>query len=143
MQTFLPFNSFQLSARCLDPKRLGKQRVEAQQILNALETRNRWSNHPAVLMWKGYEEALILYRNSMILEWIHQGYNNNMELIKINRENLKLPPWIGIWEFHFSHKMNLLRKDYNYYIEYFPGNWTEEDLDTPYWWPTYHDTFKQ
>jgi Pyrimidine dimer DNA glycosylase len=36
MQTFLPFPSFEESARVLDNKRLGKQRVETMQILKAL-----------------------------------------------------------------------------------------------------------
>jgi len=33
MQTFLPFPDFAESAKCLDNRRLGKQRVEAKQIL--------------------------------------------------------------------------------------------------------------
>lgn len=36
MQTFLPYADFAESAQCLDNKRLGKQRVECLQILNAL-----------------------------------------------------------------------------------------------------------
>ena len=58
MQTFLPYTDFIKSAKCLDYKRLGKQRVEAKQILNILlgeTTKAGWTNHPAVLMWSGYE----------------------------------------------------------------------------------------
>lgn len=36
MQTFLPYADFSMSAKCLDYRRLGKQRVEAMQILNAI-----------------------------------------------------------------------------------------------------------
>jgi hypothetical protein len=36
MQTFMPYSDFEKTARCLDNKRLGKQRVEAWQILNTL-----------------------------------------------------------------------------------------------------------
>ena len=36
MQTFLPYPSFEQSARVLDNRRLGKQRVECLQILQAL-----------------------------------------------------------------------------------------------------------
>lgn len=36
MQTFLPYSSFTESAKVLDNKRLGKQRVEAYQILKTL-----------------------------------------------------------------------------------------------------------
>ena len=37
MQTFLPHKIFHISAEMLDYRRLGKQRVEAKQILNALD----------------------------------------------------------------------------------------------------------
>ena len=37
MQTFLPYPDFKKSASCLDYKRLGKQRVEGLQILNAIQ----------------------------------------------------------------------------------------------------------
>lgn len=36
MQTFMPYNSFEESAHALDQRRLGKQRVENYQILQAL-----------------------------------------------------------------------------------------------------------
>ena len=36
MQTFLPFPDFHESAACLDMRRLGKQRVEAMQILRTI-----------------------------------------------------------------------------------------------------------
>ena len=36
MQTFLPYASFEESAKVLDRQRLGKQRVECLQIFNAL-----------------------------------------------------------------------------------------------------------
>jgi len=54
MQTFLPQISFKESAECLDNRRLGKQRVEAMQIMKALLLPEYgWKNHPAVKMWKG------------------------------------------------------------------------------------------
>ena len=36
MQTFLPYESFEESASVLDWRRLGKQRVEGMQIINAI-----------------------------------------------------------------------------------------------------------
>ena len=49
MQTFLPYKSFKQSLQSLDYRRLGKQRVEAFQILNVLLGRTEtkgWSlNH--------------------------------------------------------------------------------------------------
>ena len=82
MQTFLPYSSFIRSARTLDYKRLGKQRVEAKQILNALDpdyNGKGWVTHPATQMWAGYEDALKLYANEMITEWKKRGYNNTMQ----------------------------------------------------------------
>jgi hypothetical protein len=59
LQTFLPYLDFVACARVLDSRRLGKQRVEALQILRALLVPEYgWRHHPAVLMWKGYPEAL-------------------------------------------------------------------------------------
>ena len=141
MQTFLPYRSFEESARCLDYKRLGKQRVEAKQILNALDPNydgKGWVNHPATLMWKGYEDCLKRYSNAMIKEWVKRGYNNTMEIYDTPND-FKLPPWLGRIELHKSHRMNLLRKDYNFYADYFPeeSKLTTFEIEAfPYWWPT-------
>jgi len=55
MQTFLPYVNFAESAKCLDYRRLGKQRVEAKQILDVLNGKTTaWQNHPCVKAWKGY-----------------------------------------------------------------------------------------
>ena len=88
MQTFLPYKSFNESFKVLDYRRLGKQRVEAMQILNVLLGRTKtkgWVNHPATKMWKGYENALKQYLNECIEHWINRGYNNNMKkkLLKV------------------------------------------------------------
>ena len=62
MLTFLPYADFGLSARCLDRKRLGRQRVECLQILRTLRgVSTGWRNHPAVKMWQGCENTLALY----------------------------------------------------------------------------------
>ena len=53
MQTFLPYESFEESASVLDWRRLGKQRVEGMQIINAINNPKKqgWQNHPATIMW--------------------------------------------------------------------------------------------
>lgn len=62
MQTFLPHASFWRTARELDDKRLGKQRVEALQVLYALKGLSPgWGNHPITRMWRGYEYGLAMY----------------------------------------------------------------------------------
>lgn len=129
MQTFLPYPDFARSARCLDWRRLGKQRVEAMQIYNTLTVGSRWRNHPAVLMWRGFENALQAYKNACIKEWIRRGYNNNMELAEVG--TFELPSWFGLEVFHASHRSNLLRKDSGWYSQF---EWSESD-DLEYYWP--------
>ena len=131
MQTFLPVPDFKESAKILDYRRLGKQRVEARQILNALQGKSKgWVNHPATRMWKGYESALEQYLREMILEWLDRGYNNSME-IPLKRSPIIYPKWFGDENFHASHRSNLLRKNFDYYSEF---NWIE-GCDLPYIWP--------
>ncbi|MFL6108162.1 MAG: pyrimidine dimer DNA glycosylase/endonuclease V [Marmoricola sp.] len=50
MQTFLPYADFEKSARALDTKRLGKQRVETIQVVRALTWEGYgWRSPPAVV----------------------------------------------------------------------------------------------
>lgn len=121
MQTFLPYASFEKTAKCLDYRRLGKQRVEAMQILNILENKTDkpgWRNHPAVLMWKGYENALRHYFNVISTEWVNRGYKHNIGFYTVTTPII-MPPWIGNLKFHETHQSNLVRKKPEYYIEYF------------------------
>lgn len=133
MQTFLPYPDFIQSVKVLDYRRLGKQRVETFQVLNVLLERTStkgWRNHPVTRMWAGYEEALKLYQNFTILEWIDRGYNNNMKFEQVDHKSVLFPSWFGNDAFHRSHRSNLLRKDYEYYSEYF-----DEPSDLEYYWP--------
>jgi len=135
MQTFLPYKGFRLSAQTLDYRRLGKQRVEAYQILNVLlgrTTTTGWINHPITHMWVGYENALKLYFNICVDEWIKRGYNNNMLLEEITGD-VVYPHWLGNDLIHSSHRANLLRKDYEYYSKYM---WTEDSSNPYYWYDT-------
>ena len=62
VNTFLPYDDFYDSAKVLDMKRLGKQRVEAMQLVNAnLGLTVGWRNHPCAVMWRGHEDALAMY----------------------------------------------------------------------------------
>jgi len=130
MQTFLPYPSFVDCAACLDNKRLGKQRVEAKQIHNVLTGQSKgWGGHPAVLMWQGYEQALLFYYDRIVHEWIRRGFVNNMPLYGVEFE--KAPPWLGFAPLHASHRSNLLRKDPIHYMIF---GWEEPD-NLPYFWP--------
>lgn len=131
MQTFLPLPGFANSAAVLDYRRLGKMRVESLQILNTLKGLSKgWTNHPAVKMWRGYENALTLLHNSYICEWVARGYKNNMPL-RVVTYPLHAPPFTTDPEFHRSHQSNLIRKDPVFYGPKFPG--VPDNL--PYIWP--------
>jgi hypothetical protein len=128
MQTFLPYSDFEKSAKCLDYRRLGKQRVEAMQLVKALTDENYgWQNHPITNMWRGYVEALKLYHNIMIYEWQLRGYNNTM-LKYATIQNPPMPEWLGSEEFHESHRRKLLWKNPEWYNQF---DWGEVPLEEP------------
>lgn len=122
MQTFLPYPDIIKSIRCLDNKRLGKQRVEAYTILRTLSGLNSgWINHPAVKMWKGYETFLELYYGFCVLLWKDKGFKNNMIICDHSLNDFikcKKPSWFGNKDFHDSHKSNLLRKFPEHYKQF-------------------------
>lgn len=140
MQTFLPYESFLKSARCLDNKRLGKQRVEAWQILNTLLGKSEgWKNHPAVKQWEGSEHWLCLYGAVCCYEWTTRGFSDSLQdKFCLNAgllfSNDTYPSWLGNEEYHASHRSNLLRKDPEWYGQF---GWVEAD-NLPYYWPSKH-----
>ena len=138
MQTFLPFVDFKDSALVLDRARLGKQRLEAKQIIMTLEGTlpgRGWKHHPAVKMWTGYTEVLALYGIVMCMEWRRRGYVDNLLsffAVRSPRQDFAAPWWIGYEPFHLSHQSNLVRKLPSHYRRVFPD--VADDL--PYFWPT-------
>lgn len=143
MQTFLPYPDFRKSLECLDNKRLGKQRVEAMQLIKALEKGSgAWFNHPATQQWKDNVGALMVYHDMSIHVWKERGFKNTMSLYFGSAKSSKeldcgtmtspTPSWFGDPDFHSSHRSNLLRKDPEHYGKF---GWTEPH-DLPYVWPT-------
>lgn len=135
MQTFLPYASFVQSARVLDNQRLGKQRVECLQLLNALTGKSSgWINHPAAKMWRGWEYNLMLYGEAICTEWKNRGFKDTC-LEKLGcfgiEKTTNSPPWLGDLDLHASHRSNLLRKNPTHYGQF---GWNEPD-DLPYVWP--------
>lgn len=129
MQTFLPYPDFKQSLQALDYRRLGKQRVEAYQIIRTLKYGGGYRRHPAVKMWRRHINALKLYYNLSLEEWIKRGYKNRMERMTISGR-VVYPAWFGNNQFHAAHRSNLLRKDKNFYGRF---GW-KETPDLPYIW---------
>jgi hypothetical protein len=143
VQTFLPYPDFTRSARVLDRKRLGKQRVETLQVLRAATVPGYgWYRHPATAMWSGYVPALVAYGRAMVDEWTARGGadSTGWQIREFAPEAwdrypddgvAQPPPWLGDDALHRSHRSNLLRKDEGLYREAFP----EDPADLDYVWP--------
>ena len=138
VQTFLPYADFVASASALDQRRLGKQRVEALQVLRGLTVPGYgWRHHPAVRMWAGYEEALVRYGLEVCGVWTAAGradtcaatmtadfaarrpaarVRDQAELASAG----ELPNWLGREDFHRSHRSALVTKAPEFYQELFP-----------------------
>ena len=109
--TFLVVADFILNAKYLDNNRLGKQRIEATQILDALRTRNGgWANHVCTLSWMGYEKALMYYINCIVAEWVERGFDNTIPTHEISGTVL-MPWWVDWNRLHQSHRAMLVRKN--------------------------------
>ena len=91
MQTFLPE-----SARILDYRRLGKQRVEAIRAIEGIVAKRGWTNHPA--MWLKYPDALALYGRVMCTEWIRR-FDQRLPPAWLKKRrtarSIELPWWLG------------------------------------------------
>ncbi len=150
MQTFLAYPDFAQSAEVLDTVRLGKQRVEALQILRALTVSGYgWQHHPAVAMWAGYEPALACYGLTMCRVWTELGRPDTCaatlradfahalpaatisDQAQLSGEG-ELPPWLGSRDFHRAHQSALVRKNPDHYRRWFP----DVPSDLPYVWPS-------
>jgi hypothetical protein len=146
MQTFItrydpnPIVAFHVTAAQLDWRRLGKQRVEAYQIIRALTGEsNGWINHPCTKMWRGHLRLLGAYLDTMIDEWERRGYVNTMRRHYTGLDTYPeqwwmmnqhmLPKWYTP-EFVHRHQSNLIRKDPTHYGYMFPN--VPDDL--PYLW---------
>jgi hypothetical protein len=133
LQTFLPYADFLMSAKVLDPKRLGNQCYRETVTL----IRGKWPNHPASKMWRGYEFALARYGMALALELQLRGSPSGSKWfdwfadVLLELPDTGPPPWLGNEHFHASHRSNLLRKDPEWYGKF---GWKEPN-NLPYVWP--------
>jgi hypothetical protein len=138
MQTFLThYNenielAFRRTASDLDWQRLGKQRVEAYQILRAIMGFSKgWTNHPCTKMWRDNYVLLELYHDVMIDEWVTRGYRNTMKKYYGHWKQWPAAPEWFTPELVVSHQSNLIRKKPEHYLPLWPN--VPDDL--PYLWP--------
>ena len=142
MQTFLPYSDYAKSAKVLDNRRLGKQRVETLQIMKAiLQPDYGWQNHPAVKMWRNHAVALLEYQVAICNEWTSRGYKDTclektlaivQPFLDDDATSYTAPNWVGDDAIHLSHRSNLLRKDAAHYGPLFEAGLSDK---LPYIWP--------
>lgn len=101
-----------------------------------------WLFHPAVMMWKGYEAALLDYQYAICYEWhVMRGFEDTclrktfmmFYTMPWLLEDKSEPWWLGDEDFHLGHQSNLLRKNPEWYRPMFAKGLRD---DLPYTWPT-------
>ena len=150
----MPLPSLADSATVLDPKRLGKQRVEALQVFRALTVPGYgWRHHPTARMWIGYAEALVRYGLEVCAVWQEGGRRDTCAATLVSELAAhfgvqqprsqaalamagELLPWMGMTVFHVSHQSARVRKNPSWYRRYFPDVadnlpcvWPQSDRD--------------
>lgn len=148
MQTFLPYGAdYKANAKCLDNKRLGKQRVEGYQILKALLGESTgWVNHPATRMWKGHEYQLFQYLINICMEWRDRGYKDTVQdslyklMFKYKVPFSQLPEWLNNPAVSITHQANLFIKNSEHYKLFEPATKIYQDFiccpnKCNYYWP--------
>lgn len=137
------------SAASLDNKRLNKQLLEGRQIysiLSSKRTTGGWVNHPAVKMWRNYDNALFEYLCAIKSEcddrgiateknWsaIQEMHDNNWD----RGSNVVMPPWWGDDRVHESHRNNLYVKDPEHYVQFMGDKRVTCCDGCNYFWPTH------
>ena len=135
MQTFLPHYCALDIARCLDNKRLNKQILECDVLLDLhLGIKdNQWKNHPAFKMWVNDIDVLLFYRNTMLEEWMYRGFKSNRDFrhdVDMGTDSITYPWFMSDDRVILSHRSNLVRKLPEHYGSF---GWHDYGVDGYYW----------
>lgn len=121
MNVFVPCQSPIECAKALwnDKKRFNKQIIECRQILDAIDGRKAWRNHPVCLMYQEHKEWLQDYlncfryyrdyKNGFIASTIAQNFSYRADSMR--------PPFLTE-EFCNQHKRRLFTKSPNLYPQF-------------------------
>lgn len=129
MQTYLPNVDYAASAWVLATPQLDIQRRHNLEILTSLLRGTGNVSHPATLMWRRYEWALMQYQHAICDEYFRRGHEDSYwersqelyDRYQPRVENKAWPYWSSSEILHLSHRSALLREDYTYYIQNWPG----------------------
>ena len=101
----------------LDKRRLNKQKIECQQILNAIDgVSNAWKNHPIVKSYTPYRKWLQIYM------WLIEEYTSSssdlLMMFHYNKWLWENKPIFHTEEYFNQMKRRLYSKDKEYYSCY-------------------------
>ena len=113
MQVFIVGSIFE-TVVALDNRRRKKQWIEIEQILGALRGNKAWSNHPAVLQYRGHERWLIGYRT--VIEFLNKNLTGRALVASIMADKIK-PDW-HTQEYYDQMKRRLYTKDKEHYKQW-------------------------
>lgn len=102
------------TAKVLDKRRLNKQIIECQQILDALSGKSAWSNHPCTLQYK--EHQLWLYDYMRCLISYRDGNTTPAELFSGACDCIR--PLFHTQEFFTQMKRRLYTKNPEHYAQW-------------------------
>lgn len=121
MNVFVPYPSPIECAEALwkDQKRFNKQILECQQILDAIDGKKAWSNHPCTLMYKEHREWLNKY---MLCLKYYREFKNNLRAMttseRFSDEAYYIKPSFLTDEFCDQHKRRLYTKAPSLYPQF-------------------------
>jgi len=140
VNTFL-IGSFEYTSVSLDLQRLFKQAVEAKQIIITIEEKQRnpdtkrgYRNHPAVIMWMPFLNALKLYFNTILRRvFLHNKFRiTKLELYNLPPiDEIEMPWFLDYKPLIYSHRAKLYLKNPEYYSFL---DFPDEYLDIGYIW---------
>ena len=122
MQIFLPYPEPIMVARCLDKKRLNKQIIECDNIINAITGKSTaWKNHPVVHMYSNHLDFIFNYK--LCLDCYRKG--DTTKALIYNKYACSAIPSFITNDFCNQHKRRLYTKDsvhYNQFQQYGTSN---------------------
>lgn len=120
MQVFIVGTPLE-TAMALDRRRLNKQIIECGQILDALNGKKAWSNHPCVLQYRKHKEWLELYKQFLesFVEYEEFGTDSPKDNMRVYGHTCFLisPPF-HTQEYFDQMKRRLYTKDKEHYKQW-------------------------
>lgn len=113
MQVFIIGSPLE-TAMVLDRRRLNKQIIETHQILDALNGKSAWSNHPCTLQYKEYQEWLRDYGRCLDL----YSAGDIQEAIFVNSLCTQKTPPFHTEEYFDQMKRRLYQKNEKHYQQW-------------------------